>query len=208
MADGIVCQKCGTTEKRESGKCRQCAALANREYRKRHAEKLKKKRAENKEKASAYAKQYYAKNSEKLKARSAARLEAKREEINALERARYKPEDHWRKNNPERHGEWVKKYVAENRAKRCAYEANRRARKAAGGELPVDAKDRLYALQKGRCACCRSRIDCSAHLDHIAPLADGGLNTFENVQLLCPACNLAKNRKDPIEFMQSRGYLL
>jgi hypothetical protein len=29
-----------------------------------------------------------------------------------------------------------------------------------------------------------------------------------NVQLLCPPCNLKKHAKDPIQFMQERGFLL
>jgi len=45
-------------------------------------------------------------------------------------------------------------------------------------------------------------------MDHIVPLAKGGKNIDSNIQLTCPKCNLEKNSKDPIEFMQSRGYLL
>lgn len=29
-----------------------------------------------------------------------------------------------------------------------------------------------------------------------------------NLQLLCPTCNQQKNAHDPIDFMQSRGFLL
>jgi hypothetical protein len=34
------------------------------------------------------------------------------------------------------------------------------------------------------------------------------MHTDFNVQLLCATCNLNKNAKDPIDFMQSRGFLL
>lgn len=40
------------------------------------------------------------------------------------------------------------------------------------------------------------------------PLARGGTNQRTNLQLLCPPCNLSKSAKDPIDFMQSRGFLL
>jgi 5-methylcytosine-specific restriction endonuclease McrA len=46
------------------------------------------------------------------------------------------------------------------------------------------------------------------HLDHIIPLARGGKNEDRNMQVTCPTCNRQKHSKDPIEFMQSRGYLL
>jgi 5-methylcytosine-specific restriction endonuclease McrA len=45
-------------------------------------------------------------------------------------------------------------------------------------------------------------------LDHIIPLARGGKNEYRNMQVTCPTCNRQKHSKDPIEFMQSRGYLL
>ena len=35
------------------------------------------------------------------------------------------------------------------------------------------------------------------HVDHIMPLARGGPNTLDNLQLLCARCNLAKGAKVP-----------
>jgi 5-methylcytosine-specific restriction endonuclease McrA len=46
------------------------------------------------------------------------------------------------------------------------------------------------------------------HLDHIVPLAIGGTNTDDNIQLLRQKCNQQKSAKHPIDFMQSRGFLL
>ena len=40
------------------------------------------------------------------------------------------------------------------------------------------------------------------------PIALGGKNVDDNVQLLCAACNLSKQAKHPVDFMQQRGFLL
>ena len=40
------------------------------------------------------------------------------------------------------------------------------------------------------------------------PLARGGKHEASNLQLLCPPCNMSKNAKHPIDFMQQRGFLL
>lgn len=209
MASGIVCQKCGTSEKMADGRCRQCHIEANRRYRKKHANKLAAQRRDNKEKIDTYNHAYYIRNSERLKAASAKRLSDRRDEINEAERKKYNPSEHWRKKNPGKHKEWVRRYVSDNSDLRRIYEQNRRARKKfLGGTIPLDAKDILMRLQRGKCACCRISLDRGFHIDHIKPLSLGGLHAMENLQLLCPSCNLSKQAKDPIDFMQSRGYLL
>ena len=87
---------------------------------------------------------------------------------------------------------------------------NRRARKlSAGGKLSVDIAERLLKLQKGKCACgCNKPLGKNFHRDHIIPLALGGSNTDQNIQLMRPTCNLQKSAKHPIDFMQQRGFLL
>lgn len=62
--------------------------------------------------------------------------------------------------------------------------------------------------QKWRCAVCRADLKQGKHLDHVIPLAAGGLHEIGNFQWLCPGCNLAKSAKHPVEFMQSRGFLI
>jgi 5-methylcytosine-specific restriction endonuclease McrA len=79
---------------------------------------------------------------------------------------------------------------------------------ASGGKLSPDLAERLYELQGGKCACCGKPLGEKYHLDHIMPLALGGANTDDNMQLLTARCNIQKSAKHPIDFMQERGFLL
>jgi hypothetical protein len=45
-------------------------------------------------------------------------------------------------------------------------------------------------------------------LDHMMPIDLGGLHADENLQLLCPTCNLRKYNKDPIAWANENGRLL
>lgn len=85
------------------------------------------------------------------------------------------------------------------------------ARKRRGqmiGRLPVGTIKNLGEMQRWKCAVCTVSIRDAYHIDHIAPLARGGVHHWSNLQLLCPTCNLSKSSKDPIDFMQSKGFLL
>lgn len=61
-------------------------------------------------------------------------------------------------------------------------------------ELRLTAKQWKSVLIKygNRCLCCGSTEDIT--IDHIKPLSKGGLNTIDNVQPLCHACN--SNKRD------------
>lgn len=56
--------------------------------------------------------------------------------------------------------------------------------------------------------CCGLPLGDNYHIDHIMPLALGGSNTDDNIQLLRQRCNNQKCAKHPVDFMQSRGFLL
>jgi hypothetical protein len=86
------------------------------------------------------------------------------------------------------------------------WSARRAGRKT--GRLPRGTVANTGASQRWKCACCKTDISRHYHVDHITPLARGGRHEPKNIQLLCVTCNVRKAAKDPIEFMQSRGYLL
>jgi hypothetical protein len=60
----------------------------------------------------------------------------------------------------------------------------------------VEAYRRLVVTRaSGACEYCRLLQDASGvtfHVDHVIPLAAGGLTSFGNLALSCPGCNLSK----------------
>lgn len=115
----------------------------------------------------------------------------------------------WRAANPEQVKERSSSWRRANPEARRISAQNRRARKlVAGGVLSKGLSAKLFALQKGKCPCCKQPLGNDYHLDHIMPLALGGSNSDDNMQLLRQRCNLQKRAKHPIDFMQQRGNLL
>jgi len=105
----------------------------------------------------------------------------------------------WKKANPE----------IEKERQRRASSLRRAQQRACFGKLSKGLFQKLMKLQKSKCACCKSDLaKIKPHMDHIMPLALGGENTDSNIQLLCYVCNQSKHAKHPVEFMQSRGFLL
>lgn len=88
-----------------------------------------------------------------------------------------------------------------------AQQIKRKNRVNSGGSHTASDIKGLFQKQKGKCVVCRTKLK-EYHVDHITPLARGGSNDRKNLQLLCPPCNRSKWAKDPIAFMQSRGFLL
>lgn len=111
--------------------------------------------------------------------------------------------------NPEKRRARFLAWHAANPNAARSHHANRRARlKANGGQLSAGIADRLFALQRGQCACCGAPLGDDFHLDHIVPIVLGGENEDRNMQLLTQRCNNQKHAKHPVDFMQSRGFLL
>ena len=206
MPDPIIsktCKKCGEVKPfsmfyaNKGGKhglrsnCKTCQDIMVTEWAKANPERLKSTQAANyrvnAKRISERDSAKHAANPEKQRARSAAKYAAAPEKAKGYSAA-------WAKKNP---------------GARSAHARNRRAikRKAEGVHTAADIHA-LLALQKCMCVVCRISIKNSYHVDHIHPLSKGGGNDIRNIQLLCPTCNLEKHAKHPVDFMQSRGFLL
>lgn len=111
---------------------------------------------------------------------------------------------------------WKKSYEKKKleRPQECVLQtkikhSRRRAKKvSSGGSFTKQQVLGLLESQKFLCVVCKTDIKNKYHADHVVPLAAGGSNDILNIQLLCPSCNLSKGAKDPIQFMQTKGYLL
>jgi len=90
-----------------------------------------------------------------------------------------------------------------------AYKAKRRAMAMASpGQYTAQDVQTIIRLQKYRCTGCRASIKSRYHVDHVFPLSKGGSNGPENIQILCPSCNVKKSAKDPIRWANEQGRLL
>jgi 5-methylcytosine-specific restriction endonuclease McrA len=162
---------------------------------------------QNQDKARAVKKAYREANPGKVRAARKAYHEANRDKINARSTA-------WREANRDKAQARQKAYREANadavRKLRTAHRARQRARKRGQmGVVSPDIRERLRKLQKNKCTYCAASLKRTGeHLDHIMPLALGGLHDDANLQLLCPPCNLSKNAKHPNEFARKLGRLL
>ena len=58
----------------------------------------------------------------------------------------------------------------------------------------------------GLCAYCDQELASGGELDHIIPLAKGGLDIIENLVYACTHCNVSKNSHDLIPWLRSRTH--
>ena len=114
-----------------------------------------------------------------------------------------------RDQDPEKFREHHRKWRRENPEKNAAMQTRRRAaKKNAGGSHTADDLARIREMQNGKCAVYKCKLKGFGSVDHITALSRGGSDNPANLQILCRSCNSQKHARDPIEFMQSRGFLL
>lgn len=109
--------------------------------------------------------------------------------------ARKESDRRWKRNNP---------------IKVMAQVENRRARKRNAPGTHTAAHVTAILLRQGRkCVYCKNRLKGREyHVDHIVPLSRGGSNGPENLQMLCPSCNMKKADKAPEHFARTIGLLI
>ena len=203
------CVKCGAAERYKSGDCKVCArAMAKDNH------------GRNKERSNAQSTAWYEAHKEIAHARSAAWQKANPEWVKAYrqsdaDKAARQTDacrakiDMWQKANRARvratSAAWSKANVEIMRI----HGQNARAKEmGVDGVLSRGLIAKLFRLQQGACPCCREPLGVDFHSDHIVALSRGGLNVDSNIQLLRAVCNSKKHTKDPLDFMQSRGFLL
>lgn len=114
-------------------------------------------------------------------------------------------------NNVRRARRWQEANPEKAQDSRLVSDRNRRARRR--GSSDTHTKEDVAEIlrrQKFRCAECGASVrkTTERHVDHIMPLSRGGSNGKQNLQVLCPPCNLRKAAKHPIDFARERGRLL
>lgn len=163
----------------------------------------KKWRTENPEVSAACTRSWADRNPEKVKEKRRRLHEINRDSYNTRSRL-------WNKENFERASARGRAWKIANRENVCAHSSKRRALKIMStGEYTGEDVREIRRLQKNKCAYCRVCLrNGKTHIDHIMPLALGGSNGRENIQILCSGCNLSKGARHPVEFAQRIGRLL
>jgi hypothetical protein len=216
------CRKCGAIDRYPSGGCKPCALIKKREYAIKNAEKIKANRDK-----------WRAKNATRIYELARARLarlgllEVPKSAGSEVRTRKPHTDKSCRKcgavdrdpsggcrpcgvaRNLEyraKNADKVKAYLAENADKVRRQRQNRRARLAGAGVLSEGICEALHAAQMGRCACCGLSLGVDYDLDHVMPLALGGLNIDANMQLLMARCNGRKLAKHPEQYAKERGF--
>lgn len=98
----------------------------------------------------------------------------------------------------------------EAKKKRNEYQATKMSRRRAkkNGRHTAAEIRTMHKNQDFKCANCRDCIKDKYDRDHIMPIALGGSDNIENIQLLCRACNLAKGALHPDEWAKINGRLI
>ena len=123
--------------------------------------------------------------------------------------ARKEPLRKWRENNQDRIKANKHRWHKENREKTRVRVRRRKAMLlSAHGDHTAEDIQWLLEKQNHKCVYCKKSLKKEYHVDHIIALSKGGENGKDNLQILCPFCNLSKHDKDPIEYAQSIGLLL
>jgi hypothetical protein len=223
------CKKCGSVERYANNKCKPCSLADTIKWQKENREKVNSKNNKWKTAKRAKLRVLYPEKTRQPNAKTPAERIERRKAVQAkyalthrekiVEKSRKRKAENpeaererlrkWKADHPEKMRASRAKYWAERPDARRIYNQNRRAKEVGnGGTLSVGIVQKLFKLQRGKCACCGESLGRDFHLDHILPVALGGQSADANMQLLRKSCNLKKNATHPIDFMRSRGFLL
>lgn len=186
--------------------CIYCRELKRKIYNQsdKRKESILKYNSNNKDKIKESKKRYYERNKYLVMERTFKWKKENKDKIKEGSRKRYlKKKDEILEHN--------KKWNKNNSVKMRSYCHKRRLKLRETKDSETYTKEDigfLYKSQTGLCVICRKELNENFHIDHIYPVSKGGNNTKFNIQLLCPSCNQHKSDIDPIDYMQSRGFLI
>ena len=181
---GLMCIRSHIAERfTTTGKCVECNKLVCSGWQKNNREWIKGARnewyAKNAESQREYHREWYARDVETRREQQRARRDnpetlRKHNERNAK----------WREENPDYFKEWKEKNPEQAKRLSKASKHRWRAKEAeAEGSHTSGDLERIYELQRGRCAYCRIKLGGKYQVDHIIPLSKGGTNWPNNLQL-------------------------
>ena len=99
----------------------------------------------------------------------------------------------WQEENAETVRGYKRNWKRRNPHKMTEYKHVRRAREYSGGKFTGEEWLDLCAKYGNICLCCKESKPLT--VDHVIPLALGGLNDITNIQPLCIDCNMKKGIK-------------
>ena len=69
--------------------------------------------------------------------------------------------------------------------------------------IPRNLRERIIERDGRRCVYCDEDLSSAEiHMDHVIPESQGGSTTYNNLQVTCRKCNLAKGVLTETEFTQ------
>ena len=189
------------------------AKLRSREYVQTHKEEVaayrKQFREKNRERLKAKDREYYAANRERFKVRAKiyGKLYRSSESRKA---AQYRYNNSEKGKGAVRLWNKTKGQLPKHWAVRVAANARRRALET-GVALPCAsvAIKKIRASRNPKCFYCGKRIPRSRlHVDHVNPVALGGVHAAYNLVGACQSCNLHKSKKHPNQFITGQQILV
>lgn len=115
-----------------------------------------------------------------------------------------------RQRDPVERSRAQKRYLAQDdkRQRHISHIRNRRAKQRdADGSHTGEEIAALYQQQNGICCYCQVELNGKFEADHIMPIALGGSNWIDNIQLTCMPCNRKKNAQHPNDFALRMNFL-
>ena len=172
----------------------------NKNYVERNKEEVKRKkkayREANKEQIRIQTKEYRDKNKEAVSLRTKSYRERNKDKVRRTTRVYYDKNIDVIKNRN-------KEYCKNNKDKAKIYSQNRRSRlNGNNGKFTKKDIDFIIKFQSNLCFYCDKDISDNYHIDHFVPISKGGSNNPENLVISCPQCNLFKNAKEPLDFLE------